>query len=294
MTSKTSGRRTGGRHSISAPRRERSFVERYRGLILAGTAVVVLVALGVIFALKFGPSNSGKEASSDAAPADPAVIAALTAVPQATFDAVGAGTAGNAPKAIQDTALTQDGKPAVLYMGAEYCPFCAAERWPLIVALSRFGSFSNLYTTRSSASDVYPSTPTFTFYGGSYTSQYLALQSVELTTNQLNGKGGYTALQSPTAEQQALLQKYTKGSIPFVDFGGKYALLGRTYDLSLLAGKDWSAIAGQLADPSTPLARSIVGSANVLTAAMCQETGGQPANVCTSAGVQAAAATLGK
>jgi hypothetical protein len=32
----------------------------------------------------------------------------------------------------------------MLYIGAEYCPYCAAERWPLVMALSKFGTFSNL------------------------------------------------------------------------------------------------------------------------------------------------------
>ncbi len=57
--------------------------------------------------------------------------------------------------------LVKDGKPEVLYIGA-YCPFCAAERWAAIVALSRFGTFSVLRTVHSSSTDVDASTPAFT------------------------------------------------------------------------------------------------------------------------------------
>jgi Domain of unknown function (DUF929) len=46
-------------------------------------------------------------------------------------------------------ALTASGKPEVLYTGAGFCPYCAAVRWPLIVALSRFGTFSGLAPARS-------------------------------------------------------------------------------------------------------------------------------------------------
>ena len=49
------------------------------------------------------------------------------------------------------------GKPEILYIGAEYCPYCATERWPLAVALSRFGTFTGLRGIHSSATDVYPS-----------------------------------------------------------------------------------------------------------------------------------------
>ena len=59
--------------------------------------------------------------------------------------------------------LTVGGKPEVLFVGAEYCPFCAAERWPLIVALARFGRFTALHDAVSSAQAVFPSTATFSF-----------------------------------------------------------------------------------------------------------------------------------
>jgi len=32
----------------------------------------------------------------------------------------------------------------VSYVGGEYCPYCAIQRWALLVALSKFGSFTNL------------------------------------------------------------------------------------------------------------------------------------------------------
>ena len=79
-----------------------------------------------------------------------------------------------------DAPLTgPNGKPLIFYFGAEFCPYCAAERWPLIVALSRFGTFTGLSTTTSSSSDAYPNTPTFTFRAASYTSDYVSFQAVE-------------------------------------------------------------------------------------------------------------------
>ena len=47
----------------------------------------------------------------------------------------------NFPKKVKvETALTEAGLPEMLYMGAEYCPFCAAERWAMVMALSKFGT----------------------------------------------------------------------------------------------------------------------------------------------------------
>ncbi len=69
--------------------------------------------------------------------------------PPRVFDAVGV-TAPNPAdrphRAGRPAPPHLDGKPEVLFVGAEFCPFCAAERWPLIVALSRFGRFTALTT----------------------------------------------------------------------------------------------------------------------------------------------------
>ena len=65
-------------------------------------------------------------------------------------------------------------------MGAEYCPYCAAERWAMAVALSRFGTFSNLRLIHSSSADIYPNTPTLSFYKSSYTSKYVQFTPVEM------------------------------------------------------------------------------------------------------------------
>src|SRR5204862_473860 len=124
-----------------------------------------------------------------------------------------------------------DGKALVVYIGAEYCPFCAAERWPIVIALSRFGTFSGLQLTTSASDDAFPNTPTFSFHGATYQSKYLTLQAVELRTR--TGE----PLDALTAEQQQVFTTYDAapytskpGTIPFIDFGGRYLVNGATYD----------------------------------------------------------------
>jgi hypothetical protein len=181
----------------------------------------------------------------------------------------------------------------MLYIGAEYCPYCAAERWAMVVALSRFGTFKGLSTTHSSSSDQFPNTPTWTFYKSTYTSKYLTFAGVEETTNKLASDGqSYTPLQTPTSAQEALLTKYdappyvsssSKGAIPFVDIGNKYMISGASYSPQLLQGKTWSQIGTALKDPTSPIAKAIDGTANYITAAICKVTGNQPASACTPA-----------
>ena len=240
-------------------------------------AVVAVVATLVVVAATTGGS-SAPAVRPHAVP--PTVLADLTGVPQSTLDAVGVGSATNPPKAVTGDLRTAGGKPQVLYIGAEYCPFCAAQRWPLIQALSRFGTFTGLSTTRSAADDVHPNTPSFTFHGATYSSDYLTFTARELYTNKRQG-GGYAPLDKASADEMALLQRYG-GSFPLLDFGGRFVQVGASYDIGLLHEMEWEQIAAALADPKTQLAQGIDGTANVITASLCTLTNGQPAQVCNA------------
>lgn len=58
-------------------------------------------------------------------------------------------------------------------------PYCAAERWALAAALSRFGTLSGVRLIRSSPTDAYAITPTLSFARSSYASTRLAFVPVE-------------------------------------------------------------------------------------------------------------------
>jgi hypothetical protein len=206
------------------------------------------------------------------------VVSIITSLPASEFDAVGQGTANNLIKPISGAALTgSTGKPEIFFYGAEYCPYCAAQRWPMIIALSRFGTFSGLTTTTSSSSDVYPNTITFTFHGATYTSQYIDFRSVETTDRDQN------PLETPSSAEQQLVNQYDSGStIPFVDFANKFAFNGAMYTPDVIAGMSWLALADTLKSPDSPETKAVIGSANLVTAAICKVLDNQPATVCTT------------
>lgn len=186
------------------------------------------------------------------------------------------------PSAVNASPLTQNGKPLVLYIGAEYCPYCAAERWAMIIALQRFGNFTGIKYMTSSASDYSPSTPTFTFYNSTYTSPYVAFVAVETTTNKLTN-GTYPTLQTPTASQSAIFNHFNApGSIPFIDIANHSVQIGSNYDPgTVFAGQNWTSVAAAINNPSTYQSKSIIGGANLLTAQICEATGNQPQSVCS-------------
>lgn len=289
------------RERIAAQLAAQQRAERRRRLLLAvGAVVLVIVIVGGLVTIRLVGGGKKDAATGPSGTADAQIVAALSSVPESAFAAVGTEGVKAAPTAITAPALTANGKPKVLYIGAEFCPYCAAERWPVSVALSRFGTFSNLGTTHSASADVYPNTATLSFHGATFTSQYLAFTGVETTTNVPAGNG-YEPLDTPAAEDQSTFETYNKppyvqsdGSIPFIDLGGKFVSSGATYSPEVLAGKTQAEIADALKDPSSPIAKAVLASANVYTAAICAMTNNQPANVCSTDTVKAAASKLRK
>jgi thiol-disulfide isomerase/thioredoxin len=282
-------RQQNAREKIAAQREaERRAEMRRRLFITAGSVlgVIVIVVSFIVFkALKPPPAAQAGGTTGTALPAS--VINDITNVPASTLAAVGKGSTGTRTVIpITGTPLTSGGKPEVVYIGAEYCPYCAAERWAMAVALSKFGTFSGLRGIHSSSTDVFPNTPTLTFYKSAYKSKYLVFTPVETTTVTKQ------TLQKTTAAQQALLAKYdvppyvsqaNAGAIPFIDFGNKYLVSGASYSPQVLAGKTWSEVASALSDPKTPISQGAVGAANMITASICKLTGNQPATACTPA-----------
>jgi hypothetical protein len=266
-----------------AQRRARRRRTMVRSWVAIGV-VVAAIALLVVVKLTSRPAASG---GTGITAADPAVVSQVAGVPVSVLDSVGDGgvpmpfrsVSGNPP------ALTQGGLPRVLYVGGLFCPYCATERWPMVVALSRFGSFSGLrFVTSATQGESIQDIRTFDLSGSTYTSPYLAFTPFETQDRNHN------PLQSLTAADSQLVSTYdapptlpsgtTPGTIPFLDAGNKWVLSGASYDAGLLEGKTWSQIASAAAS-GTGLGRQLDGTANWMTAALCSLTNGKPGNVCS-------------
>ena len=213
------------------------------------TLVLIVVAIALVgtIAAAVNRRNAARQPVATTAapiPVPAAVMDDLASIPPAVWER--AGTTGASRPTFVGSVGGSGAKPVVLYIGSLYCPYCAAARWSMITALARFGSFSGLTYSASSSVDVYPSTPTFSFHGGTYASQYIEFQSVELESDVQLPDGRYEPLQAPTAEQEALLERYDAppyvdkanvGGIPFILIGGRYMWSGSPYSPAVLANQ---------------------------------------------------------
>ncbi|MDQ2725348.1 MAG: DUF929 family protein [Actinomycetota bacterium] len=289
MPSKSGTSSAGGGQGAAWERRRQQRQRRNLATLASVAVVAVVVALVVIKVV----SGNGSSKST-AAPG--AVVSQVTAVPVSALVAA-AGSAGSGaispPISYQGPPVPPGAKPSILYVGADYCPYCAAERWPMVMALAQFGSFSGLGATTSSSSDANPNTPTFSFHGASYTSPFLNFTGVE----QQNRTGG--TLDKLTPAQTALVQKYdaapyvsaqSAGTIPFVMFGSKFLVSGASYDSSALANLSMTRAAQILSGTADASAASTSKLAAVsinakaaaahIVGAICSLTNNQPAKVC--------------
>ncbi len=251
-----------------------------------GAAVVLIVVLLVVLLLppSFAVTTPTKVPTS--------VLTAVTDPGSRDFGIVGeGGQPGELSRLTGTKPLTDSaGKPEVIYVGGEFCPFCAGERWSMIMALARFGTFTGLKEMSSSSSDEDPNTSTFTFVDSSYTSQWVDFTPVEEEDQNQN------PLQTPSTAVQQIFTTYDQQpysnsaagqpGFPFLDIGGDYVLYQTSFDPAILQGLTWKQIAADLANPDSPVTLAIVGNANWLTAAICLADHNQPSSVCGSATIQ--------
>jgi hypothetical protein len=273
------------RERAAAARAEQKRAEqRRRAMTIIGSVVgvAVLVAVIAIVAITHKSSKTNT-ASGNRAVATAALVHDVSAVPASTLDTVGEGSITTFPSQVTgQPPLTSGGKPEMLFIGAEFCPYCAAERWSMGVALSRFGTLSGFDTVSSSASDVDPSTRSLDFDKYKYSSKYLTFTAVE------NEDRNHQPLQNTSTAQTATWIKVGGSqSYPFVDFGNKYKITGPSFDPAILKGLSQAQIASQLTNPKSKAAQAINGAANAITAAICGMTNNQPSTVCSSTTITA-------
>ena len=146
-TKSTSASQPLGRQAAAQARRKRN-----RWLAIGSVAVVVVVVAVFVVVKVAGGGSSGPP--REPIPADQ--MAHLTSVPVSTL------VEGTADKnlsltppqaAVGGARLTAAGNPEMLFVGAEFCPICATERWVMLVALSHFGTFANVSKTHSAVRD---------------------------------------------------------------------------------------------------------------------------------------------
>lgn len=181
------------------------------------------------------------------------------------------------------TTFVSNGKPVVVYVGAEFCPYCAVERWALIMALERFGNFTSLhYTTSANDEGDYA---TFTFVGSSYTSNYIAFRGYEEEDR------SQAPLQTVPANYTSVWANFGSG-FPFLDFENTYVIKASVLPFpDIIGSKNWTAILNDIST-SDSVGLQIREAANLITGVICKVTQGAPAAVCSASPITTSTSSI--
>jgi hypothetical protein len=267
-----------GQGSRGGRRREKE--RNYSWLFVTGLIVMAIAVIGIFIGLKYWQNAQLMDGTAQAEKI-------IKTVDVKTLDTIGPGSAKVTwvPTSGEAVLKGDTGKPVFVYIGAEYCPYCAVQRWAIINSLSRFGQFGTLEPLVASEGDV----PTFNFKDVKYTSQYIDFAAFEEKDNSSTPQD----LQKVPAKYDAMRTKYasqfgqTGVGYPFINIADQQLSAGAYYPYpDKLIGKSYKQISEELQDNNSDIARGVYGAANVITAQLCKVLDNKPESICNDPTIQ--------
>lgn len=169
------------------------------------------------------------------------------------------------------------GKSLVFFMGAGFCPFCAAERWSIVNALSKFGKWKGLVETASADHDEkYLNIATFSFAHAEYESDFIEFVGRETADR------NFEPLQEIGEKDFEILDTFNPDQIiPFLLIDGQFMQIGAGYSSQSLEGMDHAKVRAELANPISQVGKVMKAEINNITALLCKSIGGK-ASICNS------------
>ena len=182
----------------------------------------------------------------------------------------------------------RNGKLVVFFMGAEHCPYCAAERWAVVRALSKYGQWRGLRQTMSAARDEpFLNLPTYDLTEATYTSPHVEFISREIRDRD------FKPLQKLLKTESKLVRKYDpKKHIPFLLIGGRFMQLEAGFSPKIFIGHTFRQTETELKKIESEIRKTIDDEANIISALLC--VCGLPPDMCKETGVAELIAEIGQ
>jgi thiol-disulfide isomerase/thioredoxin len=178
--------------------------------------------------------------------------------------------------------IRRDGKLLVFFMGAQYCPYCAAERWAIVRALQNFGQWSALKQTMSAARDApLLNLPTYDFTEATYSSPHIEFVACETKDRE------FKPLQKLLENEEELVKQYNSDKqIPFLLIGGRFMQIEAGFTPKIFTGHTFRQTETELRKhkkAESEIRKTIDAEANIIRALLC--VAGLPGELCKESGV---------
>jgi thiol-disulfide isomerase/thioredoxin len=174
--------------------------------------------------------------------------------------------------------VRRGGKLTLFFMGAEYCPYCAAERWAIVRSLQKFGQWEGLKQTISAARDQpFLNLPTYDFTKATYNSPHIEFVAREIKDRE------FKSLQKLLKTEEKTVRKYDpKMDIPFLLVGGRFMQIGSGFPPKIFIGHTFRQTETELKKTESEIRKTIDEEANVISALLCLS--GLPPELCKETG----------
>jgi len=175
---------------------------------------------------------------------------------------------------VSEDTMRRSGKLYVFFMGAEYSPYCAAERWAVVRALQKYGQFDGLRQTMSAARDEQLlNLPTYDFTKATYTSPHIEFTSRETKDRE------FKPLQKLLKTEEKLVRKFDPDKeIPFLLIGGRFIQVGSGFSPKIFIGHTFRQTETELKKAESEIRKTIDDEANIIAALLC--VSGLPPELC--------------
>lgn len=161
--------------------------------------------------------------------------------------------------------MKKSGKLFVFFMGAEYDPYCAAERWAIVRALQKFGQWSGLKQTISAAKDEpFLNLPTYDFTEATYTSPHIEFVARETKDRE------FKPLQKLLKTEEKIIHKWDpQKQIPFLLIGGRFMQIGAGFTPKIFIGHTFRQTETEMKKVESEIRKTIDDEANIISALLC-------------------------
>ncbi len=162
-------------------------------------------------------------------------------------------------------------KVLVYYLGAGFCPWCAAERWSIVEALKNFGTWEGLRLDKSAEkNEPFLNLPTYNFSGAKFKSDYIDFIGKEFQDRNFQDQDHLTDFDNTVLDNYNL-----EGVIPFTFIGERFVRVGSGPKPEQLVGLSHDDVKKQLESKNTNLAKAIDEEANYIAALIYHSMSGR-------------------
>jgi thiol-disulfide isomerase/thioredoxin len=179
---------------------------------------------------------------------------------------------------VSEDTVRRGGKLTVFFMGAEYCPYCAAERWAIVRSLQKFGQWEGLKQTISAArNQPFLNLPTYDFTEATYNSPHIEFVAREIKDRE------FKPFQKLSKTEEKIVRKHDpKKEIPFLLIAGRFMQIGSGFPPKIFIGHTFRQTETELKKVESEIRKTIDEEANVISALLCLS--GLPPELCKEAG----------